>query len=218
MAPEPSFLRRLFRRRNLLGAGPPLAAAACAALLLGGGGAAATASPAASGASYSALAGEEPSGLPLVSSHHLHSPSDPVGPTWPAQAPEGAGPQWPVTDSIRRVTLTVPGLSAWIARSGSGGVCVLLYDGVPEEGVSAVDLGCSSPERLDRGAAVEVLNIPGMPGKVIAAGVVPDGVTAVRSTMADGSTYTAPVSDNAWARITEVAAAEGQESTLITGG
>jgi hypothetical protein len=123
-----------------------------------------------------------------------------------------------VSSSIRRLSLSVPGLSAWIARSGEGGICVLVYDGVPVEGASAVDMGCSTPEGIARGASVEVSEIPGMPGKVIAAGVAPDGVTSVTTTMADGSTETSPVSDNAWARVGDEPAAAGQQSTETIGG
>jgi hypothetical protein len=216
MASDSSSPRRLFRRRNLLAAGPPALGAVAAALLLGGGGA--SASPTAGSTSYSALLSTAPSGLPLVTSHHFRQPGDPEGPSWPAEAPEGAAERGPVSSSIRRVELSVPRLSAWIARSGAGGICVLLYDGAPVNGVSAVDASCSLPERLDRGASVEVFDTPGMPGKVIAAGVVPDGVTAVTWTMADGSSYTAPVRDNAWARVTDQPAATGEEPTLTEEG
>ncbi|HEX4437095.1 MAG TPA: hypothetical protein VH061_09900 [Solirubrobacteraceae bacterium] len=187
-------------------------------VVLGGGGAPATASSAASGVSYTALSSSEPTGLPLVESHQPASSSNQSGPTWPAQPPQEAAGRWPVTSTIRRLSLSVPGLSAWIARSGAGGICVLLYDGVPAGGVSAVDMGCSSPEGLARGASVEVSEIPGLPGKTIAAGVVPDGVTAVTTTMADGSTETAPVKGNAWARVGDQPAAAGQQSTETIGG
>jgi hypothetical protein len=187
-------------------------------VLMGGSGAPATATQAASGVSYTALASSEPTGLPLVETHQPASSSSPSGPTWPAQPPQEAAGRWPVTSSIRRLSLSVPGLSAWIARSGEGGICVLLYDGVPVEGAGAVDMGCSTPEGLARGASVEVSEIPGMPGKVIAAGVVPDGVTSVSATMADGSTETTPVSGNAWARVSDEPAAAGQQTTETIGG
>jgi hypothetical protein len=113
------------------------------------------------------------------------------------------------------VPLSVPGLSGWIASSIEGGICVLLYDGAPVGGVKAVYSGCSAEARLDRGASVEVSDIPGMPGRYLAAGVVPNGVSEVRFTMADGSTYTAPVKDNAWVRDTNQPAASGP--TMIGG-
>jgi hypothetical protein len=205
-------------RRLLVRAAVPLMALAGTLVALGGGGAPATASSAASGVSYTALASTEPTGLPLVETHQPVSSSDPSGPTWPAQPPQEAAGRWPVTSTIRRLNLSVPGLSAWIARSKEGGICVLLYDGVPVEGASAVDMGCSSPEGFARGASVEVTEIPGMPGKVIAAGVVPDGVTAVTTAMADGSTETTQVKGNAWARIGNQPAAAGQQSTETIGG
>jgi hypothetical protein len=123
-----------------------------------------------------------------------------------------------VTSSIRRLKLTVPGLSAWIARSAAGGVCVLLYDGQPVEGVDAVDAACSTPEGLTGGASLEVSQIPGMPGRVIEAGVVPDGVSAVSTALADGTTATSPVGGNAWARSGQVPPAPGAEPTEIRGG
>jgi hypothetical protein len=204
------------RRRLLLRAGAPLLGAGLAAVLLTGGGSSAGASSA-SAPSYAALASTEPSGLPLVESHHPHRAGDPVGPTFPAQPPEGAT-GWPLASSIRRLSLSEPGLTAWIARAVNGGVCVLLYDGEPVEGVSAIDMGCSAPEGAARGAGVEVSEIPGMPGKTIAAGVVPDGVTSVSEVMADGSTATSAVSGNAWVRIADQPAAAGEQPTESRGG
>ena len=102
-----------------------------AALLAGGGGdAVAGTAPA---PQYAALASTEPSGLPLVDPHRTRTAGEPVGPTFPAQAPEGAT-DWPVAESIRRVALDQPDLQAWIARASAGGVCVLLYDGAPVHG------------------------------------------------------------------------------------
>lgn len=205
-------------RHLLVRAAVPLMALVGALILLDAGGAPATAVQAAGSVSYTALAGTGPTGLPLVESHQPASASNPSGPTWPAQPPQEAAGRWPVTSTIRRLGLSVPGLSAWIARSGEGGICVLLYDGVPVEGASAVDMGCSSPEGFARGASVEVSEIPGMPGKVIAAGVVPDGIASVTATMADGSTSTSPVKGNAWARVGDQPAAAGQQSTETIGG
>ena len=208
--------RRAPVRRLLLA----LVAAALAASLpwvIGAGGSA-HASTTAPAASYAALAGEAPSGLPLVESHRARTSADPLGPTWPAQPPQGAAERWPLASTIRRVDPGVAGLSVWIARGVAGGICVLLYDGAPVEGVSAVDSDCSGPEGYARGASLEVLEIPGRPGQVIAAGVVPDGVGAVSTALADGSTQTTPVRDNAWARVGTVPAAAGAEPIPITGG
>jgi hypothetical protein len=195
----------------LLRAGAPLIAAGSAAALLSGGGSSARASIA-SAPSYSALESTAASGLPVAEPTDRHRPGDPVGPSFPAQPPDGAT-GWPVAGSIRRLSLSEPGLSAWIARGADGGVCVLLYDGRPVDGVSAIDMACSPPEGLSRGASVEVAEIPGMTGKTVAAGVVPDGVTSVREVMADGSTATSAVHGNAWARIADEPAAAGEQPT-----
>jgi hypothetical protein len=196
-----------------------VAAAVTALAVLAGHGATAGASPVSTAAaSYAALASEEPSGLPLVTSHGERPPDTPPGPTWPAQPPQGSSASWPDASSIRRVPLGVEGLSGWIATSIEGGICVLLYDGVPVKDNAAVYTGCSAEGRLDQGASVEVSEIPGKPGEVIAAGVVPNGVTAVSFTMADGSVETVPVRDNAWARVGDQPAAADTQPTLITGG
>jgi hypothetical protein len=79
-------------------------------------------------------------------------------------------------------------------------------------------MGCSTTEGFARGASAEVSDIPGMPGKVIAVGVVPDGVTSVTTTMVDGSTQTVPVNGNAWARVGDQPAAAGGQSTETIGG
>jgi hypothetical protein len=203
------------RRRFPLGAAVPLAAVGLTAAL--GGGQASAGTSTAATPSYAALASTAPSGLPLVTSHRPGSASDPSGPTFPVEPPEGAT-DWPVAETIRSLSLSTPGLSAWIARSSEGGICVLFYDGAPVEGVSALDVGCSAPASGARGASVEVSEIPGMDGKVIAAGVVPDGASAVSERMADGTTVTSQVSGNAWSRIADQAAAAGEQPNEITGG
>jgi hypothetical protein len=218
MASTARAARLLLRPRIAFVVGLLTIAALVMFLLLDGRAGTAKASTGSPYAAYQALGSSEPSGLPLVTSHHLHTSSDPTGPTWPIEAPEGAGTEWPLASSIRRVSPGVQGVSVWIAKSLAGGVCVLLYDGTPVNGLSAVYAGCSSAEHVESGASVEVSEIPGQPGKVYAAGVVPNGVTSVQSKMADGSTYTAAVSDNAWARVTSVPAESGQVSTQITGG
>src|SRR4051794_12606960 len=105
----------------------PLTAAGAAAALLGGGGPTAAAGVA-SAPSYAALNSSEPSGLTFV------DPSAPreggsSGLTWPASPPKDARGSWPVTASIRPLKLPVPGVDGWIARSGDGGVCVMVYYG-----------------------------------------------------------------------------------------
>lgn len=214
MARQPYVPHKL--RRRGLAALSLLALVAGGAVAASGGGASATASAGAPSVSYAALASTAPTGLPLVSGDGP-SGGAAAGPTWPEQEPAGAQ-SWPIASSIRRLTLSTPGLQAWIARSAVGGVCVMLYDGVPVDGVSALDVGCSPAGQLDRGASVEVSEIPGHPGEVIAAGVVPDGVSAVSTPMSDGSIQTTPVSDNAWSRVGTEPAAAGAETTEIAGG
>jgi hypothetical protein len=114
--------------------------------------------------------------------------------------------------------LTVPGVSAWIARSQAGGVCVLFYDGREVRGVGAVGATCSTPEDAGAGASLAIDEIPDEPGRVLEAGVEPDGVTGVRTTLADGSTATTSVTGNAWVRSGGESAAPGSEPTPITGG
>lgn len=220
-----TILQRLFgllaKRRSIFAAG--LCAAATAALLLAGHGANSGANAAsAAAASYAALDSQEASGLTLVSSHSA-APAAGEGagtphPSWPAQAPEGAGQHWPDATTIRRLTLSVPGLTAWIAASLEGGICVLLYAGEPPDGNAAVYSSCSAEGRLDRGASLDVSGIPGKPGVTIDAGVVPDGVTAVTATLADGGSETLQVQDNAWARESDEPMAAGQAPAWTTGG
>jgi hypothetical protein len=216
MPSKASFRRRLRRRRQLVVLAAPLGAALLA-LTLGGGGARASADPGTSVASYAALAGDEPSGLPIVALHRKWTPGSPAGPTWPAAAPAGAR-AWPIASSIRRLTLSTPALSAWIARDSAGGVCILLYDGAPVHGIAAVYMGCSPEGETGRGASVEVSEIPGRAGEVIAAGVVPDGVTDVSTPLVDGEVAYSRVDGNAWSRVSAQTAAPGAETTEIAGG
>jgi hypothetical protein len=221
MAPK-SPPRRLRGRRRALWASLSLAVVAAALASLGAGWSLATRAQTQTAPSYAALGSGEATGLRIVDeptpSAANSGSTRPAGPTWPANPPAGAGAEWPITSSIRRVPLGAAGMSAWIADSYGGGICVLLYDGVPVGGVDAVYTGCSTPEGRARGASVEVSDVPGMPGKVIMAGVVPDGVTAVGSTLADGTSATTPVSGNAWARVGEVAAAPDTQPTNLMGG
>ena len=60
--------------------------------------------------------------------------------------------------------MAAPGVSAWIARSQDGGICVLVYEGQGVGGVGAVGASCSTPEGAGAGASVEVTEIPGAAG------------------------------------------------------
>lgn len=194
-------------------AAPAAAAAAAAALLSGGGATAGAASEPTPG--YAALAGTEPTGLPLV----VQGSAPVAGPSWPANPPAvTAGGSWPATSSIRRLKVAVPGASAWIARSAAGGICALLYDGRTVEGVGSVGATCSTPAGFGAGASLEITEIPGQPGRVLEAGVEPDGVTAVSTTLADGSVVTTPVEGNVWARSSNEPSAPGSEPIATRGG
>lgn len=212
-SPEGSRLRR----RLLTRVAPACAAAAVAVGLLaqGGGDAAAGTAPE---PTFAALSGTGPTGLRI-------GPAEPAGttggaaaePSFPATPPEGAD-NWPVATTIRKVQAGASGISEWIARSSQGGICVLLYDGTAVKGVAAVYSGCSGSNGDARGAGIEVSQIPGMAGETIAAGVVPDGVTSVSEPLADGSTATSTVTDNAWARVADSPAAPGAVPTETRGG
>jgi hypothetical protein len=199
-------------RRNLaLLCGVLGAATVALVILLTSAGSSAKASTASPYAAYPALNSTESSGLPLVTSHQPYRPGESTGPTFPAEAPEGAltaGGRWPISSSIRRVTVGAPGVSVWIAKSFGGGVCVLVWDGISEGG--AVDFSCSTSEDLDRGASVQVRGIPSMPGKELSAGVVPDSTTSVTTQAPNGSTEAMPITDNAWARFSEEGATTTQ--------
>ncbi len=201
---------RLLRGRFVTRVGPALALAATAAAITGGGGSS-VAGGSEPEASYAVLEEEAgPTGLQIgPPAPGPAGPGETPVPTLPETAPEGAG-NWPVASSVRRLETGSTGMSAWIARSSEGGVCVLFYDGTPVEGVAALDVGCSTEEGLDRGASIEVSEIPGQPGEVIAVGVVPDGVTSVSEVLADESTATSPVSGNAWIRVGTEPAAPGE--------
>ena len=208
---------RRLRGRILRRVGPALGVATTAAAIAAAVGSSAAAGPEPQ-ATYAALeAPGGPTGLRLGSPSPTGTTGEPPVPTFPASPPAGAG-DWPIASSVRRLELAEPGLSGWIALSSQGGVCVLLYGGTPVEGVAAVYAGCSTAEGRARGAAVEVAEIPGRPGEVIAAGVVPDGVSSVSEVLADGSTATSTVSGNAWVRVGHEAAAPGAELTETKGG
>ena len=194
----------------------PLALAGLAAAQIGGAGAPAGATSQAA-PTYAALGSGEPPGLTFVDPQ-APRPAAGSGLTWPATAPSDAGGSWPVTASIRPLELSLAGVRAWIARSEAGGVCVMLYYGAQFEGMSAIGVACSPPAAAGAGASLFVEGVPGMDGRVIEAGVVPDGVTAVSRALADGRTSTERVSGNAWPRSGTEPPAAGSEPTAITGG
>jgi hypothetical protein len=93
----------------------------------------------------------------------------------------------------------------WIAKSASGGVCVLASSGRPAaNGHVLTASSCSTADGLAEGASIELTgSLAGSPNRFLLAGVVPSGVSSVTAQLADGSTDTVDVSDNAWALETE---------------
>jgi len=148
---------------------------------------------------YPALKSIEPSGITLsIPSQHLadNTPSFPAVP--PAES--AVAEHWPIASTIRAVRVKVPGISAWIAESYGGGVCALAWDGGTP---SAVGFSCAPASGLARGAGVELREMPSRPGKVLKVGVVPSGTTTMTVKLPDGSAATAPVSDDAWAYLSD---------------
>ncbi len=148
-------------------------------------------------AAYPALSSTAPNELTLVASRG--SADGGSRPTWPVSAPEGAQ-NWPLSESIRKLDLQSPNVTGWIAKSLGGGVCVLLWAHQPAGDTPSIGASCSgeSEEDIQRGATTVVSQIPGETGVVYAAGVVPSTVSAMAVTLADGTTETVPVKDNAW--------------------
>lgn len=190
--------------RVIVGLAVTIAVVVTVAVLLDENGSTARANEASEYAAYPALESDAPTGLPLVSSHSASHEAGASGPTWPMEAPEGIQPGWPVAASIRAVSVEDEGMSVWIAKSMGGGICVLLWAHQPADSVPAVASSCStSSEELGRGATTQLSQLPDSPGKVYVAGVVPSSVGSMRVTLADGSTTTVGVADNAWALETE---------------
>ncbi|HEX3693542.1 MAG TPA: hypothetical protein VHU13_09380 [Solirubrobacteraceae bacterium] len=162
-----------------------------------------TATPASDYAAYPALQNAGPVELEFVSSHDSTHQGE--RPTWPLQAPEGTQGGWPLAESIRKLDLNSPNVTAWIAKSLGGGICVLLWAHQPAGDTPSIGSSCSAEteEGLKDGATTQVSEIPGEPGRVFVAGVVPSTVEAVTATLADGTTKTVKVSGNAWSLETE---------------
>lgn len=192
----PRFVRSRAAKRSILALTLATVVVPVSILLLSASGS--TATPASEYAAYPALQSNGPTELELVSSHGAAQEAD--RPTWPLQTPEGASGAWPMAESIRRLNLKSPNMTAWIAKSLGGGVCVLLWAHQPAGATPGVGSSCSgeSEEDLKAGATAQVSEIPGEPGKVFVAGVLPSTVAAVKATLADGTTRTVTVQENAW--------------------
>lgn len=179
------------------------AIAVSASIALYESGMAAHGTPSSEYAGYPALQSNAPTELELVSSHNATRRAD--RPNWPLQAPEGARSSWPLSESIRKLAIQSPNMTAWIAKSLGGGICVLLWVHQPAGDIPSIGDSCSgeTAEEKARGATTQFSEIPGEPGKVFVAGVVPSTVAAVQATLADGSTRTVTVAENAWSLETE---------------
>jgi hypothetical protein len=192
----PRFVRSSAARRNILALTLAAIAVPISIMLLSASGS--TATPASEYAAYPALRSNGAVELEFVSSHTGQRQAD--RPTWPLQAPEGSAGSWPLAESIRKLDIQSPNMTAWIAKSAGGGVCVLLWAHQPAGDTPSISDSCSgeSEEDLTRGATAQVSEIPGETGSVFVAGVVPSTVAAVKATLADGTTRTVAVKENAW--------------------
>ncbi len=147
------------------------------------------ASASATFASYPALNSDAPVGLQFVATLPDH-PSEGGAPAYPAA---GLGPKWPVPSTIRKIPVSVPGVSLWIARTAEGGICSISYlAGDPGLGTSCT----KSEEGLASGAGGSLTTASG--DATLYAGVAPDGVSSVQEKMPDGSTVSIPVTDNGY--------------------
>lgn len=155
---------------------------------------------------YPALKNTGPLGITLTSRDE-HQARD--TPSFPSSPPDEAvvAERWPIASTIRPVRVNVPGISAWIAESYGGGVCALAWDGGTP---SAVGFSCSPPSDLERGAGVELREMPSRPGKALKVGVVPSGTTEKTVKLSDGSAATVPVSGNAWAYLADESTTEAK--------
>jgi hypothetical protein len=197
-----------------------LLAAAAVALVLaladGSGSSVATASSGSVSALYPALESKADPGITLVADPRQSRSTAATGPSFPANPPPEAveAERWPVSSTIRRVSVDVPGVTAWIAESYGGGVCVLAWPGGAS---SAVGYSCSTAETLTRGAAMELRDLTSMPGKVLKVGVAPSGTKAMTMKLTSGSSASVPVSGNAWAYIADEGSTVPGSTTAVRG-
>lgn len=192
----PRFARSRAARRSIFALTLAAIAVPVSIMLLSASGS--TATPTSDYAAYPALQSNGPTELEFVSSHSTAHEGD--RPTWPLQAPEGALSSWPLAESIRKLNIQSPNMTAWIAKSLGGGVCVLLWAHQPAGDIPSIGSSCSGETETDvnAGATTQISEIPGESNRVFVAGVVPSTVAAVKATMADGTTKTVAVAGNAW--------------------
>jgi hypothetical protein len=216
MSPPPFTIKQLLKPRSLIVL-VVVAAAVAALMQIGGHGSQARADSPDEYASYPALESTAPTGITLVPAPSSPQATPSSGPTWPLEPPNGTREGWPISTSIRRVSVAPTGISVWIAKAIGGGVCVLLSRNQPNNGVYGVGYSCSTGEEdLADGATVEASAFPGASGEYYIAGVVPSGVSSVRIVLADGASTTVAVADNAWAL--EVEGQPRSYHTITAGG
>jgi hypothetical protein len=147
------------------------------------------------------LAGSEPSGLPVVvagtsSAGQLAAQGPVFAESLESLSPsEGSGYR-PVAESIRKLPSDSPNVSAWIAESARGGICVLVSRRQAVKGSYPLGSSCTATVSPSEGSYSE-LSAEGSSG-VAVAGVAPEGVSSVQVTLSDGKTETIPVVDDAW--------------------
>jgi hypothetical protein len=141
---------------------------------------------------YSALSTATASGITVMTP--TANLKEVQGPLWYAR-PTADGPN---IESARAVAVDVPGMRAWIAKAQDGGVCILAM--IERNGPDGPSASCSRD--LDNGATM-TFSPPNSDGKTYLAGVVHDGVTSVSIEQSNGSTSAIPVTDDAYAAVTE---------------
>jgi hypothetical protein len=181
-------LRSFTRLRALGSRGLVLASLLTGALAAGALAAAGTAQPA---------PGEAASGADAVQMQAFaimrrgSLPADSDGPRHPASfsAASGANPL------LARRAAGLQGASGWVVP-GTGTVCVEVEDTAGSNGGAA----CSSETAAAEGHLVLSARSAALPGLVLVAGLVPDGVSEVTVELADGSGVSVPVQENIYAR------------------
>lgn len=126
----------------------------------------------------------------------------------PPSASAGEGNR-PIGSSATELNLGKPNLVLTIAKSSEGGVCVF----VERRGGRGGGGSCGTAALLKTGETAEVHE---QSAPTVLAGVVPDGVSAVKVTFVDGSSQTVPVVHNGWA--IEAAPNVLASTTDVTGG
>lgn len=124
--------------------------------------------------------------------------------------------------SAKEVSVGVPGMRVWVAKSNEGGICILALKPQPaRSGPVGPASGCTPEAKLGKGASIEQF---GPSGQNYETGAVPDGVSSVTVELTNGSTQTVAVHDNAYAvetttPISQVSFTnEGTTQTVEVGG